>query len=580
MTEELGFESEYEELRGNYIRRWTEKKGRLCDLLNKWSAGEEPLENLRGLRIEFHSLAGNGGTYGFPEVSKCGRNAEDFIKGFLEEGEDVPAGASERIEEFIHALDVIFSEAEGNMGPKSFDAPPASPEIGPGEDKLSPPNPSRVGKKRIAVVDPDPAFAVEVLHILDNIKFDVLVCRKEEDPLKFLLGVQPHIILTEIRIDGGDGFELCRKIKQNPALSDADVVFVSGEADIQNRLKAVRAGGESFFTKPVLRDAFIECIELLSNASDEVPARILSVEDDPDQANFIRHVLTKAGNIVRLCLDPIGLLDAIEEFDPDAILMDVLMPDFNGYELARVIRQNPQHTTLPIIFLTSIRNTKGQIEGFRSGSDGYLTKPIEPNLLVNCIRARTQKSKLIDALSGKDRLTFLANRGALMRQFDSFFQHAKRYKEALSVAIIDIDKFKSINDTYGHAAGDTVLRELARHINASLRHADAAGRYGGEEFVLLFPQTSAESASFVLNRVREEFGRREHFLQSGGPFATTFSGGIATFPEHGETPEALLQAADEALYISKKEGRNCLTISDSQNAASLERPLLPDSVNS
>ena len=83
-----------------------------------------------------------------------------------------------------------------------------------------------------------------------------------------------------------------------------------------------------------------------------------------------------------------------------------------------------------------------------------------------------------------------------MRQFDSFFQHAKRYKEILSVAIIDIDKLKSINDTYGHAAGDTVLRELARHVNASLRHTDTAGRYGGEEFVLLFPQTSAESASF------------------------------------------------------------------------------------
>ncbi|MDP7665078.1 MAG: hypothetical protein QF451_17805 [Nitrospinota bacterium] len=108
MTEELELESEFEELRWNYIHRWAEKKGRMFDLLNKWSAGEEPLESLRGLRIEFHSLAGNGGTYGFPDVSKCGRNAENYIKGFLEEGGDVPAGASERIGEFIRDLDVIF----------------------------------------------------------------------------------------------------------------------------------------------------------------------------------------------------------------------------------------------------------------------------------------------------------------------------------------------------------------------------------------------------------------------------------------------------------------------------------------
>jgi diguanylate cyclase (GGDEF)-like protein len=121
---------------------------------------------------------------------------------------------------------------------------------------------------------------------------------------------------------------------------------------------------------------------------------------------------------------------------------------------------------------------------------------------------------------------------------------------------------------------------LARHVNASLRHTDSAGRYGGEEFVLLFPQTSAESASFVLNRVREEFGRSEHYIQSGGPFSTTFSGGIATYPEHGETPEALLREADDALYISKKEGRNRLTIADPQSVAGLERPLLPNSVNS
>ena len=146
MTEEL--ESEFEELRRNYIRRWADKKGRLCDLLNKWSAGEEPLENLRSLRIEFHSLAGNGGTYAFPYISKCGRNAEDYIKGFLEEGGDVPAGASERIGEFVRDLNVIFAEAEGNTGPENSDVPTASSELEPGEDKLSPLNPSHVGGKK------------------------------------------------------------------------------------------------------------------------------------------------------------------------------------------------------------------------------------------------------------------------------------------------------------------------------------------------------------------------------------------------------------------------------------------------
>ena len=260
-------------------------------------------------------------------------------------------------------------------------------------------------------------------------------------------------------------------------------------------------------------------------------------------------------------------LTCVKENAPDLILLDVMLPDIDGYEISRRIKNDPDLAFIPIILVTARDSTQDKVAGLDAGADDYLTKPINFPELEARVRSMLRIKRLQDELEEKnqelerlsisDGLTGLFNHRHIYGLLHEEFERADRTDERLTVAMFDLDRFKSVNDNYGHQAGDRVLEQFAEILRESAREIDRLGRYGGEEFMALLPDTGIEDAFVFVERVRREVARRPFNIGRDEPLSMTMSCGVATYPhEVISDPETLVRFADEALYAAKAAGRN------------------------
>lgn len=344
------------------------------------------------------------------------------------------------------------------------------------------------------------------------------------------------------------------------------IIFISQEDDVSTRLFAVKAGGQAYFVRPLEFTSLLEKIdEVITPPSESPPYRILIIEDSRTQATIIRQYLDQAGMITDVLIDPLQVTEMLLEFQPDLILMDLYMPICSGIELAKVIRQQDPFVSIPIVFLSAEEDTNKQLIAISGGGDDFLTKPITPNHLIMSVIARAVRSRTLRAEMIEDSLTGLLNHTRILEQLDLEIARAKRNKVPLSFAMIDIDYFKIINDSHGHPVGDRVIKGLARLLKQRLRKMDSIGRYGGEEFAVIFPQTEGIAVFKKLEEIRRGFSKLLH--RSSDPlieFSATFSIGLAQLSDKINSVDKLVQAADKALYLAKEQGRNCTVFYNSQ----------------
>ena len=311
--------------------------------------------------------------------------------------------------------------------------------------------------------------------------------------------------------------------------------------------------------------------------------RILVVDDHEDNIELLRARLEARGYEVEGASDGQAALDAVERICPDLILLDVMMPKMDGMEVVRRLKAKSEADELPfipVIMQTALDSTENKVEGLDAGADDYITKPInfaELEARVNSLlrikalqvtlKAREkQLSELNDQLtriSLTDGLTQIENRRSLNERLHEMWQHSVRLHEPISLVMCDIDKFKSVNDNYGHQAGDSVLKEFAQLLKAEAREIDRVGRYGGEEFLLVLPGTVLDAAVTFAERLREKV-ERHTFTYEGGTLVRTMSCGVASSPHpRVKDEDSLLRAADDALYVAKETGRNRVVRFDS-----------------
>lgn len=343
--------------------------------------------------------------------------------------------------------------------------------------------------------------------------------------------------------------------------TNTPVLFVSDQCDFESRLKAVRSGGQAYFIKPVTAHEILEFLDNVTNRTEPEPFRVLIVDDEPEVADYHALILQGAGMITRGLGNPAQILDALAEFKPDLLLMDLYMHDCTGHELSQVIRQMPEFVSLPIIFLSSETDKRVQVSALGVGADGFLTKPILPEDLVTAVAVRAQRTRALRSQLIQDSLTGLLNHTALSQFLDTSLALARRNKRRLCFGMLDVDNFKKINDTYGHPAGDHVLVTLARMLKQRLRNSDTAGRYGGEEFAVVLPDVSLEDAKRIIDQIRHDFAALT-FAAGNKEFSCSFSGGVAELRE-AESAYQIVQAADRALYSAKHAGRNLIHTAES-----------------
>jgi diguanylate cyclase (GGDEF)-like protein len=510
--------------------------------LRKLEHNSSDADSLRELMRRFHGFAGVGGIDGFELINSAGSRGERECRLLMKSGEGV---TSEQISRW-RALFAFLDAEVCAMYRSTFKLTLAEPH----HETLRP------ARKvyDVLLVEDDVDVHAALGPRLTHEGFNVHSAFTRDEALTSMSITPPHALIIDVGLRDGSGYDVLSRLREMPERENAPVFIVSAREEFGDKVEAIRCGADAWFGKPLDCDAVIRRLRSLVESRDDATARILSVEDDPAESEYLRAVLESAGYEVRSCADPRNFEHELTTFAPHLILMDILLPGVSGYELARFARQLDEHHTTPILFLTSEREMQTRIEAMRSGGDDHIEKPISPNLLLAAVEARVQRSRQIRHFLDRDSLTGLLNRGAFQRQVEAWIRRPDGGDGA--VAMIDVDYFKMLNDTYGHAFGDQVLARLASFLRTHVRVTDAISRYGGEEFALFIDDISEADAVRLVDRLREEFAAMGHTAQDGSTVYCSFSAGVCGSARRSGSFFGAMQAADEALYRAKAGGRN------------------------
>lgn len=284
----------------------------------------------------------------------------------------------------------------------------------------------------------------------------------------------------------------------------------------------------------------------------------LIVEDDPGARELLRFNLSEAGFVTHAVDSAAPAMDILSKDSVDIIVCDVMLPGMDGFGFRESLVKDPALREIAFVFLTAKTMAEDQIRGLSTGVDEYITKPFDPQVLIARIQAVLSRRENFSRLARLDPLTQLANRATLEREITRELDRLKRYPGVATLVFIDVDGFKGINDSLGHAEGDRVLVHLASVLKANSRTTDIAGRYGGEEFVLFFPATAEDHARGVVERMHDHF--QLGFDGYAGEKRLTFSAGLVETPRDGADFPTLCDRADTAMYTAKRNGKARLVV--------------------
>jgi diguanylate cyclase (GGDEF)-like protein len=347
--------------------------------------------------------------------------------------------------------------------------------------------------------------------------------------------------------------------------STSPIIFLSDRDDQSVRFNAIRLGGKAFFSKPINVVGLVDKLDSLHPTGSPDPQhRVLIIEDQQPVANYYQMILEMSGMISRVVNNSDVVLEQVRDFHPDLILMDTTMPEINGTDLARIIRQIDEYISIPIIFLSNDDDFNKRIEALDLGADDFLIKPIKASHLMAVVRSRLERLKTLQSYMVRDSLTNLLNHTTFRSVLSKEVSRCRRQNMRIALAMMDIDHFKNVNDMYGHSAGDRVLKSLARLLKQRLRGSDTIGRYGGDEFVTLLLDCEAEQAFKIMDEIRVIFSEIKFYPNDESDLSVTLSCGISTFPEFPNA-QILSDAADQALYKAKADGRNLIKIAEAND---------------
>jgi two-component system cell cycle response regulator len=447
---------------------------------------------------------------------------------------------------------------------------------------------------RILVVDDVPANVKLLEARLSAEYFDVVTASCGREALDVCERGECDIVLLDVMMPDMDGFEVCRRLKANPTTHFIPVVMVTALDSPADRVRGLEAGADDFLTKPVsdiVLIARVRSLTRLKMMTDELRMRaitsleigiqrperdavtdqgkggkILLVDDRPSSYERLAPVLA-AEHHVDVEPNPADALFHAAEGNYDLLIVSLSLENFDGLRLCSQARSLERTRHVPILAISDADNNARLLRGLEIGVNDYLLRPIDKNELLARARTQIRKRRYTDHLRDNmqnsieaaitDALTGLYNRRYMESHLATLAEQASVRAKPLALMMIDIDFFKSINDGHGHDAGDDVLREFAVRIRKSIRGIDLACRYGGEEFVVVMPETDLAVAGMVAERIRRAIASNPFSVNSGKErLDVTISIGLATLDTKGEQINEVLKRADQALYRAKRDGRN------------------------
>lgn len=502
-------------------------------------------EKLEDLHRRIHTLKGTAASFGLKRLSieadKGEQLAKAALKGMLSSSDQWQEQMKDHLARMEREIACISTEAPECFENLSLGLVPTT---------------SRLDKEMMVYLcEDDPIQCSNMATQIGCFGFKVKAFEDLEEFYKAACSDPPDIIVMDMvhhDLETG-GADIIKRITEKQKKT-IPVVFISAYSHLAARIAAVRAGASAYFVKPANPSVLCATLHDLTSSEETEPYRIMIVDDDPYLSEMYSSILREAGMETRTLNDPMQALSLLSEFKPDLILMDMYMSGCNGMELAKAIRHMETYISIPIMFLSSETDVDMHFNARKMGGDEFLVKPIKPHHLISAVSARAERMKLLRSFMVKDSMTGLYNHSTIKEYLTMHTERAKRNDEDICFAMIDIDRFKSVNDTYGHPVGDQVLVTLARLLKQRLRKTDIIGRYGGEEFAVILPGCSINEAFPILEQLRKSFASI-CFTVGHKTFSSTFSCGVASLSSYPGMDE-LCNAADGALYSAKNCGRN------------------------
>lgn len=551
--DKTNFEEHLKKLKHDYAQQLPQK---IDALMADWKSLQQQwtTEKIITLHRNIHSLIGSSGTFGFIELSKKARKLEILLK----EMQTQTTYTSDQTGSITAFLDELVILTKQSLTPSARDSNTHMTTEPKTQDVIHEVTQDHHGYTAqtspvIYYLDDDIAASLILIENLSAYGFKATHFQHSKELLAAIAQTPPALVLFDLimpELSEVKVFELIKDLTKKAI----KVFLLSSKADFNSRLSAVRAGANAYIVKPADVPALINTIRSELNLNIQKKAHILIIDD---QENILEHysaLLCAAGMSTAFTNNPLETLEKLEQQRPDLILLDINMPLVNGYELAGVIRQFEEYQSIPILFLSAETSTEKKSSLLEIGSDDLLSKDMPPLEFVRQVRSRVERAKILSSFMYEDSLTGLLNHAQIQMAAERALSQAKRYKRSCSIAMIDIDNFKYVNDTYGHQTGDKVLKALAQLLQQRLRTTDYIGRYGGEEFMLVLPETAIQDAGNIVNELRKAFKAIE-FIEAQQTFTVSFSAGIAENRDE-ETTTTLIQRADAALYRTKTSGKN------------------------
>ncbi|MBA1279062.1 MULTISPECIES: diguanylate cyclase [Pseudomonadaceae] len=532
-------QSQLQALNEKFAERLSDELAELEHLVEQLSQADEPeqrRQRMLDLHERLHRLAGTAGTFGFTALGQRSRLLEQSADGWLQAANPDP----QLLVEFAQTVRQLATNAPlSDSASTPFDQPEAH----------EPP-----AAHRVYLLESDPAAGQEMCQTLGNFGYEVLLFQEIALLRTAMNGQLPNALIIS-RHDG--------ELEQVSALqqtleSPLPLLVIDHREDFASQLAAVRAGAKGYFTRPVdvtrLENRLENCLNLQLNE----PYRVLIIDDDVDLAARYSLVLRNSQMLVQTLTDPGELFEVMRMFNPEILLLDVNMPELSGPELAQIIRLNDDWLRVTIIYLSAETDVNRQMAALLKAGDDFITKPISDNALIAAVFSHAQRARSLSTALSRDSLTGLLKHADIKEHVALEVERSLRSGNPASVVMLDLDHFKQVNDQYGHAAGDNVIRSLANLMHQRLRRIDSLGRYGGEEFVAVLPNCTAEQARQIFDEIRQRFAELR-FHAGERTFNVTLSAGISATDGHASA-STLLEHADQALYAAKHKGRNRIKI--------------------
>lgn len=448
---------------------------------------------------------------------------------------------------------------------------------------------------RVLVVD-DILPNVKLLEAkLSSEYYDVLTATNGLEALEKVATQSPDIVLLDVMMPGMDGFEVCRRIKSDPATAHIPVVMVTALTDSSDRIKGLEAGADDFLSKPLNDIALMSRVRSLvrlkmtvdewrvrentatqlgvvdtaANAMNEPVenARILVIEDQSYESKKFVEGLSVDSDIVIIAETGVEAMAKVAESDYDLLAVSLNLKNEDGLRLCSHLRSAERTRSIPILMIANEEDMPRIAHGLEIGAHDYILRPVDRNELLARVRTQVRRKRFQQRLRSNfelslsmaltDSLTGLYNRRYFEVHLQKLLQKNQQSKKAMAILMMDIDHFKSINDTHGHAVGDEILKIFARRVQDSLRSFDLVARLGGEEFVVILPDISVDMAYFIAERLRKMIAEEPFACAAeGGKVSVTTSIGATIVEGTGEQMDVVLKRADDALYQAKESGRN------------------------